>query len=241
MPADDEQQYSEQFFPIDITTIRNSAPIQSHLSKSNASSLKRLRISPNWYPSFPKDRIHNFAKVSGQQPQRTKKTDVRTFQESLPESGIRLGGRLDRTCGKIIARYALIAYCILSCIIAAYRVYAFIFVKTYTPQQHPRPQLVQLPTMEMSVMTGYLLKALPCCTTFEPFVLSSDHKDSEVSFVGWLNESAIDSIRTWSTRWPGRFFYLNSWVCILTVVLKGRFRFSLRLPHFKVLPPIANC
>ena len=196
MPAHSAEQLSKGNLPIDITsTRRNNAPIQSHLSVTT--SLNRIRISPNWYTSFPKERIHDLGEIP-----RSKKTDIRT--DGLSENNLR-GGRQDRTCGKLIARYTLIGYCFLSCVIATCRLYSFFFIKPHTPE--PLTQdAVRLPTMEMSGMTNYLLKAIPCCTTtFEPFVLSNNHKpeDSGVSFVGWLNESVVDSIRVWSTRWPG--------------------------------------
>ena len=205
MSEDDREQLSEgNSEPIDITRIRNGASIQRHLSVSK--SLKRLRISPSWYSSFPRDRIHNSPEVglSGQQSQRTKKTELRMFHhcETPSENPIR-GGRLDRSYFKLISRFILIAYCFLSCIVATCRLYTFFRTKTHTSRVLQRPAAVNPPTMEMSVMTNYLLKALPCCATFEPFVLSNDHNDSDVSFVGWLSESEVDSIGTWNTLWPG--------------------------------------
>jgi len=198
MPPDDRERLSKGNLPIDITSTRrnNALGIQSHPSATT--SLKRLRISPNWYPPFPNNRIH-----VGEIP-RSKKSDSGIRTEGLSENNSLRGGRLDRTCGKLIARYTLIGYCLLSCVIASCKLYSVFCIKTQTPELQTLAA-IQSPTMEMGVMTNYLLKAIPCCPTFEPFVLSNDHKpeDSGVSFIGWLNESVVDSIRTWSTRWPG--------------------------------------
>ena len=197
-PTNDLQLISE----VDITQIRNTASRKSHLSVSNSS--KRLRISPSWYPSFPKD---NFNQPSIQSPelQRTKKPDLQTFTENILR-----GGRLDRTSIKLIARYAFVAYCFLSCIFTTCNLYSFCTHIHTTDPRRP-PDEVQSPTMDMSALTNYLLKTIPCCTSsFEPFVLSHDHKQGGVSLVGWLNESDVDSIRTWTKTWQGGLSILNS-------------------------------
>jgi hypothetical protein len=208
MPTGDAERLSKANSPIDIAKVRNRAgSIQSHLSVSN--SLKRLRISPGWYSSFPKRHTRDVGEILGQQSQRTRQTDGRAFlHESLSENGLR-GGHLDRTCIKLIARYTFIAYCILSCIITTHRLYTFFSKDTHMQLQ--RPTSIHLPTMEMSVMTTYLLRAISCRATFEPFVLSNGHRpDNQISFVGWLNESEVDFIRTWNTRWPGMFHTTTS-------------------------------
>lgn len=191
---------------IDISKMENSDTVQSHLSISNSS--KRLRISPSWNTSDYTGAILDDVELLVQHQLKHKKTDQEEdiALDTCPtvnSAATRTIRPLERGYVRPFARCALLIYCVVSCIIATIRLYIHLNNESHT-QVAERPSLAYVqPTMEAVAMSDYLTKATTSSVHFEPFVLSSEMTTGNVSLVGWIADSDVDSIRTLQRSWPG--------------------------------------
>src|SRR6266540_1004028 len=212
MPAHHVAQHSDNenttapHASIDISKMENSDTVQSHVSVSNSS--KRLRISPSWNSSDSTESILDDveALVQHQLQLNHKKTDhaeedINTSLDTCPT--VVLNNTATRTTFRPVergyvrpfARCALLIYCFVSCVIATIRLYMYVNNNEPVTERH-RPVPTHLPTMEAIAMSNYLTKATTTPVHFEPFVLSNEVTTGNISLVGWLADSDVNSIRT---------------------------------------------
>jgi len=193
---------------INMSKIGNSDTLQSHLSVPSSS--KRLRAPPG---SLSLVSNQNDVDPSKQHTLSVKRADlwgnpvIAQEPSALDVSGTIRSTSSVRTRIQLVARYALIFYCFVSCIVATIRLYVFCS-STNTVRWDTQPVNDKSPTVEtVNSMTGYLTKAIPGSTYFEPDVLSNRVQNDSVSLVGWLADSEMDLIRTWMRHWPGLFAF----------------------------------
>ncbi len=175
------------------------------------SSSKRLRAPPG---SMSLVSNQNDVDSSKQHTLSVKKADLWgnsvTTQEpsALDVSSTIRSTSSERARIHLFARYALLFYCFMSCVVATIRLYVFCSstnaVRWNTAH---KPVNDKPPTVEVNSVTGYLTKAVPGSTYFEPDVLSNGVQNDSVSLVGWLADSEMDLIRTWMRHWPGLFIF----------------------------------
>ena len=210
MPTHHVAQHSDKNITpasIDISKMENSDTVQSHVSISNSS--KRLRISPSWNSSDSTEAILDDVELLGQHQLKHKKTghegDIAVDAcPTVNSTATRTIRPLVNERGYVrpFARCALLIYCFISCVVATIRLYMYLNneSRAQVTEQH-RLSYFQ-PTMEAIAMSNYLTKATSS-VHFEPFVLSNERTTGNVSLVGWIADSDVDSIRTLQRSWPG--------------------------------------
>lgn len=203
-PNDELRSGSLRPSSINISRTENNDALQSHLSMPRSS--KRLRVPPALTSLTLKENNQDGADPSDQHTLNSKRIDFRGSSVNAHEASTLAVSniiRSERTRISHFARYALLFYCFISCVVVTFRLYVFCKSPDTTGWNSQLPVNDNPSHVRVNSMTGYLTKAISGTTYFEPYVLSNGFQNDSISLVGWLHDSEIDLIRTWMNHWPG--------------------------------------
>jgi hypothetical protein len=223
--------------PVDISKIKTSDSVQSHLSTTN--SAKRLRNAS----------INKGLSAHLRMPDAMNRSAQGFVQAIFMPSHITLPTvhsptrptRLERPlCFKFSIKYGILLYCFLSCIITSVRLYINLYGKkivhdgTQTvkisellPCKFPPVALVNAIILHQEFildnnggnasLAHYLTRMLTTSSgsvTLEPFILSNIRPNSSVTLCAWANDSEFESLdKKWLHHWHGSVsFFIGGWI-----------------------------
>ena len=213
------------FVPVDISTLKASDSVQSHLSTTN--SAKRLRNAS----------INKGLSAHLRMPDAMNQSAQGFVEAFFSPSYLTLPTahtptrptRLERPiCFKSI-KYGILLYCFLSCVITSVRLYinlygkkighdgaqtvkisgplpcnflpvalvnAMIFHHEFVPDNNGDASLAHYLTRMLATSSGSV--------TLEPFILSNIHPNSSVTLCAWASDSEFESLdKKWLHHWHG--------------------------------------
>ena len=215
--------------PVDISTLKASDSVQSHLSTTH--SAKRLRNAS----------INKGLSAHLRMPDAMNRSAQGFVQAIFSPSHLTLPTahtpsrptRLERPiCFKFSIKYGILLYCFLSCVITSVRLYINLYGKKIVndesqtvkisgtlPCKFPHVALVTGTAITFhhefipdnnggnASLAHYLTRMLATSSgsaTLEPFILSNIHPNSSVTLCAWASDSEFESLdKKWLHHWHG--------------------------------------